>query len=94
MMGFEAEAFGIDRRNIAPGGIVPRPSTGGNRWMVLCRDGDIVVHRADAEPVSLRAGQMSFVPAGVVFDVRNTSDAEASFDLVYAKKVEPPPHSH
>ena len=94
LMGFEAEAFGIDRRSIGPGGIVPRPSTGGNRWMVLCRDGDIVVHRADVEPVSLRAGQMSFVPAGVVFDVRNTSDAEASFDLVYAKKVEPPSHSH
>jgi mannose-6-phosphate isomerase-like protein (cupin superfamily) len=94
IMGFEAEAFGIDRRNIAPGGIVPRPSTGGNRWMVLCRDGNVEVHRADAEPVSLRAGQMSFVPAGVVFDVRNTSDAVASFDLVYAKSVEPPSHSH
>ena len=28
-MGFEAEAFGIDRRSISPGEVVPRPSTGG-----------------------------------------------------------------
>jgi mannose-6-phosphate isomerase-like protein (cupin superfamily) len=94
LMGFEAEGFGIDRRSIAPGEVVPRPSTGGNRWMVLCRKGEVVVHRAATQAVPLRAGEMSFIPAGVVFEVRNSSHREASFDLVYAKKVEPPSHSH
>lgn len=94
LMGFEAEGFGIDRRSIAPGEVVPRPSTGGNRWMVLCREGEVVVHRGAAKVVPLRAGEMSFIPAGEVFKVRNSSDHEASFDLVYTKKVEPPSHSH
>ena len=95
LMGFEAEAFGIDRRSIAPGGAVPRPSTGGNRWMILCRQGEILVDREDGRTVAVHSGEMSFVEAGVNFEVRNESDTEASFDLVYARKVEPQkPHSH
>jgi quercetin dioxygenase-like cupin family protein len=62
--------------------------------MVLVRKGEISVRREDGQTIAVRAGEMSFVEAGVNFEVRNESDAEASFDLVYAKKVEPPPHSH
>ena len=94
LTGFEAEAFGIDRRSIGPGGIVPRPSTGGNRWMVLVRKGEISVRREDGRTIAVRAGEMSFVEAGVSFEVRNESDAEASFDLVYSRKIEPEAHAH
>jgi quercetin dioxygenase-like cupin family protein len=94
LMGFEAEAFGIDRRSIPPGGTVPRPSTGGNRWMILCRKGEISVRRKDGQTIAVRAGEMSFVEAGVNFEVRNESDAEASFDLVYSRKIEPEAHAH
>ncbi|MCG6949225.1 MAG: DUF4920 domain-containing protein [Acidobacteria bacterium] len=89
MMGFEAEAFGIDRRSVAPGEVVPRPSTGGNRWMVLCHKGKVAVNRADGWNIPLHAGEMSFVPAGVLFEVRNTGVVDASIDLIYAKKIEP-----
>jgi mannose-6-phosphate isomerase-like protein (cupin superfamily) len=93
LVGFEAEAFGIDRRRIAPGGAVPRPSTGGNRWLVLCREGEVVVARADNREIALVPGELSFVPAGVDFDVRNQSDARAVVELVYSRAVTPA-HGH
>ncbi len=94
---FEAEGLGIGRRIVAPGEVVPRPSTGGNRWMVVCLEGIVVVHRGDREPLPLRASEMSYIPAGVVFDVRNESDVEANLMLVYARNLEPEPavpHAH
>lgn len=95
---FEAEGFGIGRQVVPPGGVVPRPSTGGNRWLVLCRDGTLSVHREDRDaPVVLEAGDMSFVPAGVIFEVRNASDHNASLELVYSRRIEssrPAPHRH
>lgn len=93
LMGFEAEAFGIDRRRIAPGGSVPRPSTGGNRWLVLCRQGEVVVDRDDLGGVELSAGELSFLPAGVDFDVRNRSGHTAVVELVYSRAVAPA-HPH
>jgi hypothetical protein len=91
--GFEAEAFGIDRRRIAPGGSVPRPSTGGNRWLVLCREGKVVVARAYGRDLALTPGEMSFVQAGIDFNVRNTSNAGAVVELVYSRAVQPA-HEH
>lgn len=87
-MGFEAEDFGIDRRNIEPGEVVPRPSTGGNRWMVIVRVGEIELRRADGRSVSLVKGQLSFLSAGVDFEIHNPGRSSASFDLVYSKKIE------
>ncbi len=89
MMGFETGGFGIDRRRIAPGEVIPRPSTGGNRWMVIGRTGRVVVRARDREPVIVRAGEMSFLPAGVVFEIHNPADSEASFDLIYSQKIAP-----
>ena len=40
---------------------------------------------------------MTYIPAGVVYDIRNESDRDASFLLVYAQKIEkeePEPHEH
>ena len=88
LLEFEAEGFGIGRRTIPPGAVVPRPSTGGNRWMIVCLVGDLVVHRKDRQPVPLSTGERSFVPAGVVFEVRNESTADADFILVYAREIE------
>lgn len=86
---FEAEGLGIGRRRVAPGEVVPRPSTGGNRWLVICLDGRLAVHRADrSEPVALGPSQMSYIPAGVLFEVRNESDAEAALSMVYVRKPE------
>jgi mannose-6-phosphate isomerase-like protein (cupin superfamily) len=97
LMEFEAEGLGIGQRTVAPGEVVPRPSTGGNRWMVVCIDGSVVVHRADREPLALRAPEMTYIPAGVAFDVRNESDVEANLMLVYVRKLETEPtvqHGH
>jgi mannose-6-phosphate isomerase-like protein (cupin superfamily) len=86
---FEAEGLGIGRRRVAPGEVVPRPSTGGNRWLVICLEGRLAVHRADrAEPVELGPSEMSYIPAGVLFEVRNPSDAEAAVSMVYVRKLE------
>lgn len=95
-MGFEAEGFGVDRRRIAPGETVPRPSTGGNRWMVICRTGEVSVHREDRpKPTILGAGQLGFLPAGVLFEVHNAGSESASFDLVYSRQIEKEkPHRH
>jgi mannose-6-phosphate isomerase-like protein (cupin superfamily) len=97
VMEFEAEGLGIGRRTIAPGGVVPRPSTGGNRWLVVCLEGSLVVHRADRQPLPLADWEMTYIPAGVVYDIRNEGDRDASFLLVYAEKIEahePEPHDH
>jgi mannose-6-phosphate isomerase-like protein (cupin superfamily) len=95
---FEAEGFGIGRQVVPPGGVVLRPSTGGNRWLVVCRDGTLSVHREDRDPpVVLAAGEVSFLPAGVMFEVRNESGRDASLDLIYSRRIEPPPpapHRH
>lgn len=88
LLDFEAEAFGIGRRTIPPGTVVPRPSTGGNRWMVVCLVGNLVVHRQDGKPVPLSTGEMSYVSAGVMFEVRNESTADADFILVYTREIE------
>lgn len=85
---FEAEGLGIGRRTIAPGGVVSRPSTGGNRWIVVCLDGVVVVHREDRRPVALSVWEMTYLPAGVLFDIRNESDRDASFLLVYAQGIQ------
>lgn len=89
LAGFEAEGFGIDRRRIAPGGAVPRPSTGGNRWLVLCREGEVVVDREDGIHVALGPGELSFLPTGTNFDVRNDGPADAVVELIYSKAVVP-----
>lgn len=88
LLEFEAEGLGVGRRTIPPGAVVPRPSTGGNRWMIVCLVGDLVVYRKDRAPVPLSTGEMSYVPAGVVFEVRNESTADADFILVYSRKIE------
>lgn len=96
-MEFEAEGLGIGRRTIGPGVVVPRPSTGGNRWLVVCLDGRLVVHRADRQPVPLNAWELTYIPAGVVYDIRNEGERDASFLLVYAENIEPEepePHNH
>ena len=87
VMEFEAEGLGIGRRTIAPGGVVPRPSTGGNRWLVVCLEGSLVVHRADRQPLPLAAWEMTYIPAGVVYEIRNESDRDGSFMLVYAEEI-------
>jgi mannose-6-phosphate isomerase-like protein (cupin superfamily) len=88
-VGFEDEGFGLDRRRIAPGGSVPRPSSGGNRWLVLCREGEVVVNREDGIHVALGPGELSFLPAGTDFDVRNVSSGHAVVELLYSKEVTP-----
>jgi mannose-6-phosphate isomerase-like protein (cupin superfamily) len=86
---FEAEGLGIGRRAVAPGEVVLRPSTGGNRWIVICVDGELAVHRADRkEPVTLKASEMTYIPAGVLFGVRNETDADATITLVYVRRPE------
>jgi mannose-6-phosphate isomerase-like protein (cupin superfamily) len=92
-VGFEAEAFGIDRRRIEPGGTVPRPSTGGNRWLVLCRRGQVVVERENDGHVELTSGELSFLPAGIDFEIRNPTAETAVVELVYSKAVAPE-HTH
>jgi mannose-6-phosphate isomerase-like protein (cupin superfamily) len=97
LMEFEAEGLGIGRRTVAPGEVVPRPSTGGNRWMVVCLDGSVVVHRGDREPLALQASEMTYIPAGVIFDVRNESDVDANLMLVYVRRLDTEPtvpHRH
>jgi mannose-6-phosphate isomerase-like protein (cupin superfamily) len=86
---FEAEGLGIGRRRVAPGEVVPRPSTGGNRWMVICVDGRLAVHRADRKgPLALEVSEMTYIPAGVLFEVRNESAADATMTLVYVRRLE------
>jgi mannose-6-phosphate isomerase-like protein (cupin superfamily) len=86
---FETEGLGIGRRRVAPGEVVPRPSTGGNRWLVICLEGRLAVHRADrAEPVELGPSEMSYIPAGVLFEVVNPGDAGAAVSMVYVRKLE------
>ena len=88
---FEAEGFGIGRRTVAPGEVVPRPSTGGNRWMIICLEGRLAVHRADRDrPVALETAEMTYVPAGIMFEVRNESSADAALSLVYARRLDEP----
>ena len=86
---FEAEGFGIDRRRIAAGGSVPRPSAGGNRWLVLCREGEVVIDRRDGAALSIGAGELSFLPAGIDFEVRNESTSDAVVELLYSKAGSP-----
>jgi len=92
-VGFETEDLGIDRRRLAPGDAVPRPSPGDYRWLVLCREGTVVIGREDGANVPIGAGEMSFLPAGVDFDVRNETAGDAVVELLYAKAV-PPAHPH
>ena len=97
IMEFEAESLGIGRRTSRPGEVVPRPSTGGNRWIVVCLDGSLVVHREDRPAVFLDAWEMTYIPAGVVYEIRNESGRDASFVLVFAQEVEGEnhgPHDH
>ncbi len=92
-MGFETEDLGIDRRRLAPGDAVPRPSPGDYRWVVLCREGTVVIGRENGANVPIGAGELSFLPAGVDFDVRNESSGDAVIELLYSKAV-PPAHPH
>jgi mannose-6-phosphate isomerase-like protein (cupin superfamily) len=71
---------------------VPRPSTGGNRWLVVCLEGYIVVQRSDSPPFGLAVWEMTHIPAGVEYDIRNESGREASFLLVYAQRIEEKNH--
>jgi len=88
-VGFETEDLGIDRRRIAAGGSIPRPSPGNYRWLVLCRAGEVVIARHGGTNVAIRAGEMSFLPAGVDFEVRNESSGDAVVELLYSKVVTP-----
>jgi quercetin dioxygenase-like cupin family protein len=93
-MEFEADGFGAGRKSLQPGEATERHSTGGQREMIFCLQGEITVLKPPAAPVVLRAGEMSFIPPQTEHEIRNTSDHPALYLFVFSRAPEPAEEKH
>jgi len=94
-MEFEAEGFGTGRKELAPGDSTETHGTGNTREMIFCLEGEVTVIGAGPEPVTLRPGEMSFIPPATKHALRNATDRPAVYVFVYARRIEPAePHDH
>jgi mannose-6-phosphate isomerase-like protein (cupin superfamily) len=89
VMEFEAEGFGTGRKVLAPGDSTETHGTGNTREMLFCLAGEVTVTGAGPEPVTLRPGEMSFIPPATKHALRNAGDRPAVYLFVYARRIEP-----
>lgn len=95
---FEADGFGTGRKVLEPGGTTERHSTGGMRELIFCLEGTVALQLGTAAPVTLGAGQMSYIPPETEHELRNPGAGPATYLFVFSKANEPQPeaspHTH
>jgi len=88
VMEFEDEGFGIGKKQLEPGTVTPRHSTGKVREMIVCLEGSVTVHKEDSEPVILTSGEMAFIPPATAHEIRNEGIENATYIFIYAREIE------
>jgi quercetin dioxygenase-like cupin family protein len=97
-MEFETDGFGTGRKVLQPGGITERHSTGKSRELIFCLEGAIAVRLGSGAPITLKAGEMTYVPAATEHELRNPGPGPATYLFVFSRAPEPQPevkpHTH
>ena len=95
---FETEGFGTGRKRLAPGEATERHSTGKARELIFCLEGTVTLKLGAAAPVTLRAGEMSYVPPDTEHELRNPGPGPTTYLFVFSRASEPQPaqepHAH
>ena len=97
-MEFEADGFGTGRKHLAPGEVTERHSTGRMRELIFCLEGAVAVQLGSAAPITLKAGELSYIPPDTEHELRNPSSGLATYLFVFSRAPEPQsgekPHAH
>jgi quercetin dioxygenase-like cupin family protein len=97
-MEFEADGFGTGRKVLQPGGTSERHSTGKARELIFCLEGTVAVQLGSAAPITLKAGEMAYLPPDTEHELRNPGPGSAAYLFVFSRAPEPqpnePPHAH
>jgi quercetin dioxygenase-like cupin family protein len=88
VMEFEDEGFGIGTKRLPPGDSTPEHSTSDVREIIVCLEGSVTVFKEGSEPVTLTAGEMTFIPPATTHEVRNEGQAVASYVFIYAQSMQ------
>ena len=88
-MEFEADGFGTGRKVLQPGGITGRHSTGTVRELIFCLEGTVMVQLGAAAPVTLGAGEMTYIPPATEHELRNAGPGPATYLFVFSRAPEP-----
>ena len=92
---FEAEGFGTGRKWLQPGDSTESHSTGNNREIVICLEGELTVLKPGASPVILLPGEMTYLAPETRHGLKNLADRAAAYVFVFSRKIEPEqPHEH
>jgi quercetin dioxygenase-like cupin family protein len=95
---FETTGFGTGRKVLGPGEVTEKHSTGSVREMIFCLEGEVTVHQEGSKAVTLRAGEMSFIPPATEHELKNDGTSRCVYLFVYSKAekktVEEKPHIH
>jgi quercetin dioxygenase-like cupin family protein len=92
---FEAEGFGAGRKWLQPGDSTESHSTGNNREIVICMEGQLTVLKPGASPVVLLPGEMTYLAPQTRHGLKNLSGRPAAYVFVFSRKLEPEkPHEH
>jgi quercetin dioxygenase-like cupin family protein len=66
--------------------------------MIFCLEGAIEVQLGSAAPITLRAGEMTFIPPATEHELRNRGSEPAVYIFVFSRAPEPAPeekaHEH
>lgn len=87
-MEFEVDGLGTGRKQLAPGEVTPRHSTGRVRELVFCLEGVVQVQLGQAEPVLLKAGEMIYIPPATEHTLSNVSPDRAIYLFVFSMAPE------
>ena len=95
---FETEGLGTGRKQLAPGEATERHSTGRMRELIFCLEGTVTLKLGTTAPVTLRAGELSYVPPDTEHELRNPGPGPATYLFVFSRDPEPQPaqepHAH
>lgn len=85
---FEATGFGTGRKVLQPGEVTEKHSTGKVRELIFCLEGEVVVRLGSAEPFTLKAGEMSYIPPATLHELKNEGTDRCIYLFVYSKADE------
>jgi len=87
-MEFEAEGFGTGKKTLKPSEITSEHSTGNHRELIFCLQGAITVRKSDKPPVTLMAGEMTYIPPATKHEIKNLADTPATYIFVFSQQPE------
>jgi len=93
-MEYETDGFGCGKKNLAPGDSMEQHSSGNYREIIYCMEGELTVIKQGVQPITLKPGEMTYIPSDTKHAVKNQSDKPTEYFFVFARKIETEEKKH